>query len=522
MSDHSSPSRPGIRWWPAILIVGLTLLRLAFVWFGEAEQLQDRVVPTVFTSGLAVIALLLWLFLASRLPWGTRGRLALVVVALGLMFGALVRFEGFSGDLIPDLSWRWSGGGELASATGSADAPTTLSPTDFHQFLGPRRDAVIDGPSLARDWQTSPPRELWRRPVGAAWSSFAVVGSAAVTQEQRGSEEAVVRYDLATGEPIWSTSYPGNFETVIGGSGPRATPTIHDGRVYAYGSTGTLIALSLADGSTLWQQETAGRRPGNEPGKTIPTMPEWGYAGSPLVTDALVIVAPGGGEGGSVAAFDRITGEPVWSAGDDPAAYASPMLAELLGQPQVVVRHIGSVTGHDPTDGRVLWRAEWPGYQPNVAQPVVYGDDRLLVSSGYGIGSVLFQLTRDASGEITVSKVWDSLRLKAKFSNPVPHGNLLYGLDDGVMTAIDPTTGERRWKRGRYGHGQILRVGDLILAQTEKGDLILVEPDPEELRELGQIKVLDGKSWNTFAVSGSYLLVRNADEAACYELPVVG
>lgn len=513
--ENASPPlpRPGIRWWPALLILALALVRGGVIWFGEASQLQDRVVPTMALVGFTLIGLLFWLFLFSRLPWPTRGRLFLAVAGISLLTAALVRVDGFSGDLIPDVRWRWSGGGDLAQATGTGDA-AAIAPTDFPQFLGPRRDARIDGVALARDWQTQPPRELWRRQVGDAWSAFAVVGSAAITQEKRAEDEAVVRYDLESGEPVWSTVYPGFFDTMIGGSGPRATPTVHDGRVYAYGSTGVLVALDLRDGSLLWQRDTK-----EESGATLP---EWGYAGSPLVYGDLVIVAPGGPDGQSVAAYDLATGEPRWSGGDDPATYASPMVATLLGEPQVVVRNIGSVTGHDPTDGRVLWIAPWPGLQPNVAQPMVIGDDRLLISSGYGIGSTLFRLSRDAEGGWTAEEVWQSLRLKAKFANPVQLGGKIYGLDDGVMVCLDPESGERCWKRGRYGHGQVLLVGDLLLVQSEKGELILIEPNPDELRELARIEVLEGKSWNTFALAGRHLLVRNAGEAACYELPLAG
>ena len=509
----SPDGHPTPRWWPALLILALALLRGGITWFRPADQLQDKVVPTLALVGLTLVALLLWLLLFSRLRWATRGRWLLGLVALAGLAATLLRVEGFSGDLIPDIRWRWSGSGDLAQASGSAEV-AAVAPTDFPQFLGPGRNAFIDSVTLSRDWPNDPPRELWRRKVGDAWSAFAVVGSAAVTQEKRGEEEVVVRYDLATGEPVWTTPYPGFFEAMIGGSGPRATPTLDNGRVYAYGSTGVLVALDLRDGTLLWQRDTQ-----TESGATPP---EWAYAGSPLVLDDLVIVAPGGPDGQSVVAYDRTTGEPRWSGGDDAASYASPMVATLLGERQVVVRNLASVTGHDATDGRVLWSVPWPGGNPNVAQPMVIGDDRLLVSSGYGIGSTMYRLSHDAEGGWSAEEVWKNLRLKAKFANPVQHGGKIYGLDDGVMVCLDPETGERCWKNGRYGHGQILLVGDLLLVQSEKGELVLVEPNPDALLELGRIPVLEGKSWNTLALAGRHLLVRNANEAACYALPLAG
>lgn len=483
------------------------------VWSGDAGQRQDRVLATLVTVGLTGILLMLWLVLFSRLPWRTRGAVVGSLVVAGALFTALFRIEGFSGDVMPIISWRFGGGDALVDASGTASAPTEVSPTDFPQFLGQERNAVVRGVALARDWQTAPPTELWRRAVGEAWSGFAVVGDAVLTQEKRGDEEVVARYDLTTGEPVWTTSYPGFFDTMLGGSGPRATPTVGGGKVYTFGSTGVLSSLDLASGEVLWQHAVADDHQG--------PLPEWGFAGSPLLVDDLVVVAPGGPDGHSVVAYRQADGELVWSAGDDPASYASPMLTTLGGVRQVVSRNIGSVTGHDPVDGRVLWTAPWPGMQPNVAQPLPMGDDRLLISSGYGIGATLFEFVQEADGTWTVTEVWHSMRMKAKFTNPVLYGGHLYGLDDGVLACVDPATGERQWKRGRYGHGQLLLVDDLLLIQSEKGELVLVEPNPEEHRELTTFPALDGKSWNTLALSGKHLLVRNASEAVAYELPLV-
>lgn len=503
--------RTKMRWWPAAAILALAAARLAWLWLGEADQLQDRVVPSMLTVLLALGALLLWLLFLSRLPWKTRGKTFLGILVLSALGLLLFRFEGFSGDLLPIFRWRLADAGPLADARGTAEAPTVTSVDDFPQFLGPGRDATLTHLRLARDWEARPPQELWRRPVGNAWSAFAVVGNAAVTQERRGEEEAVARYDLETGEPVWVTSYPGRFESAVGGNGPRATPTIAGGRVYTYGSTGVLTSLDLADGSILWQRQTV-----EDSGATPP---EWGFAGSPLVHGDVVIVAPGGPNGKSLMAYALATGEPAWSAGDDPASYSSPFVTELAGVPQIVSRNHTSITGHDPDDGRVLWHFPWPGGQPNVAQPLVVGNDRLVISSGYGIGATMLRLRRVDDGWAT-EEVWSSTRLKAKFTNLVQVDGKIYGLDDGVMVCIDPATGQRCWKGGRYGHGQPLRVGDLLLLVAEDGDVVLIEPNPEELRELASFSALDGKSWNTPALSGRYLLVRNADEAACYELPL--
>ena len=511
---NPSEKTPGLRWWPAALILLVALGRLAFTWLGEAEQLQDRVVPTILTAGPTILALLLWWTFLSRIPWRTRGK---GLLAVGLVFGlfmTLFKFESFSGDLLPIFSFRFAGDADLAEARGRAAAPTATSPTDYPQFLGQGRDATVSGVALARDWEAQPPKELWRRDVGESWSAFSIVGDAAVTQEQRGEQEAVARYVLTTGEPVWvTTTAEVRFESPIGGIGPRATPTIHGGRVYAYGTRGMLTCLDLADGSILWQRDTLA--------DAKAALPEWQLAGSPLIVDTTVVVSVGGPGGKSLMAYDLLTGDPVWSAGDDSASYASPMLANLAGTLQLVMRNQNSITGHDPVNGTVLWSTPWPGGNPNVAQPLPLGDDRLLVSSGYGIGSKLYRITRDNTETFAVEELWESRRMKAKFTNLVYYEGNVYGLDDGVMVCLNPETGERCWKGGRYGHGQLIRVEDLLLLIAEDGDLVLLEPNAEELREVARLpEALDGKSWNNPALSGRYLLLRNAKTAVCYEMPL--
>jgi outer membrane protein assembly factor BamB len=176
------------------------------------------------------------------------------------------------------------------------------------------------------------------------------------------------------------------------------------------------------------------------------------------------------------------------------------------------------VVGHDPETGAVLWQADWGVRAPTTANPLQIGTDSLLVSSGYGVGCGLLEINRDETGW-QPEWVYHSPRLKAKFANYVPFGDYVYGLDDGVLTCIDPETGQPTWKRGRYGHGQLLLVGDALLVQSEQGDLHLIEASPEGLREQGEVAILESKAWNTMAISGNLLLMRNHKDAVCLELP---
>ena len=282
------------------------------------------------------------------------------------------------------------------------------------------------------------------------------------------------------------------------------------------GATGLLTAIELDSGKTLWKRDVI--RDGDT------DVPIWGKSDSPLILDGRVIVS--GGESATLVAYDAESGEEIWRTGDDGAGYGSPIVSTLAGVEQIVAFNGGSLTGHDIQTGHVLWTQAWPRRQPNVAQPLVLPGDRVLATSGYGVGAKLFRIDKRSDDELAVEVVWESLRLKSKFANFIYYDGFVYGLDDGIMVCIDPENGRRKWKGGRYGHGQLLLVrardedDGLLIVQGEHGEIMLVEPSPKELRELTRFRALDGKIWNSPALAGRYLLVRNDAEAALFELPV--
>ena len=517
------------RLWPAVVVLLLGALVVLKTWLTGDAIRQQRVLQTIATIVLVLLALLVWLAFLSRLS--RRVRFAALALVLGLvaLVAALVRVRGVTGDLRPIVELRFAQPAPLpepprapepvAPPTGAPAAPApvarpvTAAPSpspSYPQFLGPSRDATLVGPRLARDWTARPPKPLWRQPIGEGWSGFAIADGVAVTQEQRGDEERVVAYELRSGRPLWSHADPARYSTVIAGTGPRATPLIEGRRVYALGATGLLNALDLTSGRKLWAHDVV-----RENGATLP---EWGKSASPLLADGRVVI-PAGGPGHALVAFDAANGEAAWSAGDGGASYSSATLLTLAGRRQIVVLNAHSLSGHDPATGALLWEHPFPSGQPNVAMPVPLGPDRLLASVGYGVGSKAYRIA--ASGEgLQATLDWESPRLKSKFANLIVAGGFVYGLDEGVLTCIDPATGERRWKSGRHGHGQLLLVGGLLLVQTEEGELVLVDPSPDAYRELTRFAALDGKTWNPPALAGALLVVRNDREAAAYELPV--
>jgi outer membrane protein assembly factor BamB len=513
-------NKPRIRWLPAAIIVALTILAIILLWSLDAPQRQWRVLHTVLVLMLSFLLILLWLLFFSRLRWKVRLLAFGAIVLILLLSTALFRVKGFSGDLVPLLEWRW---GEKAAESLMESVPTAppFPPAgggikggkDYPQFLGPHRNGTVQGIKLARDWSAHPPRLLWRHPIGAGWSAFAVVGNVAITQEQHGEQEMVVCYGLKSGDIKWSHSDETRFEEIPAGIGPRATPTIVQNRVYTLGATGILNCLDLATGERVWSV--------NIVADNNARVHDWGMSGSPLVINDGVVVSAGGQNGRSLVAYHTETGERIWSGGTAQAGNSSPLITTLAGVRQILIFNYGNVAAHHPLTGQILWEYPWSTNTEHVAQPVPLSGDRVFVSSGYGIGCKLLQIQRDAHDNWHVSLIWETPRLKAKFTNVVYRDGYMYGLDDGVLVCLDIEDGQRKWKRGRYGHGQIILVDDLLLVQAESGDVVLVEANPNSAgEEVARFPALEGRTWNNPALAGAYLLVRNDREVACYELPL--
>jgi outer membrane protein assembly factor BamB len=495
-----------------------------------------RFLITVSAVGGAAIVLFFWYALRAR--WSLRTWLGIVAVAAILAaIGSQFRLEIISGDLgfrIVPRSKRTADaelphGKDLVHAQGDASAVdpgrVTEEASDYPGFLGRDRQAMVAGLKLARDWSARPPRLLWRQKIGAGWSAFAVVGPYAVTQEQRDDEELVVCYDLMTGHIRWAHEDPGRFTSVLGGDGPRATPTIHDGKVYTVGATGQLNCLDLASGKLVWATNIL-KDFNLTPQEDIANV-SWGRAGSPLVVDDMVVVPAGGPQSGpfvSLVGYHKDTGQRLRQGGQRQISYASPSLVTLNGVRQIVIVNEASITGHDPNTLDVLWEQEWPGHSNSDAsapQALATTADHMFVSKGYSGGASVFTVRRDADGKWSTETVWhDPGLLKTKFANVAIYDGHVYGLSDGILECADLEKGERQWKRGRYGHGQLLLVGDLLLVQAEDGQLLMIPASPKKPEEVAQIQAIEGQCWNNPALAGRLLLVRNSEEAACYELPV--
>ncbi|MBU6399242.1 MAG: PQQ-binding-like beta-propeller repeat protein [Verrucomicrobia bacterium] len=512
------PLHRRLRWWlPVILAAAAAgnVYRLRAAADLDTMTRNFRIMLTLV--GAAGLLLVWWLFL-TRLRWRARlAGLGLVIVC-GVGAKGLVRIDGSAdGGGRPRMVWRWTPrrSGEVGRLTQTAAAnprAAIVAASDYPGYLGRDRSGVVTGVDLEPDWRAHPPRELWRHPIGLGWSGFAVAGSRAITQEQRGGDELVVCYDLASGRQVWAHAHPVRFSEPMGGDGPRATPTIDQGRVYAVGATGILDVMEAATGRLLWTRDVL-----KEAG--LPNT-YFGKSSSPLVVDDLVVVTGGMAKRSTLLAFHAADGAPAWRAGHDEASFTSPMLVTLAGRRQILTVNAATVTGQDPRDGRLLWEYDWGNNQwPKCAQPVLLAGDRLLLSASFNAGCVLLQVKRDADGRFTVAERWKNRHLKSEFSNLVADGGYVYGLDDGILACVDLATGQRKWKDGRYGHGQVLRVEDFLLVQAEPGTVALVTATPAGYHEVARLNALSTKTWNTPALAGNLLLVRNDQEAVCYRLP---
>jgi outer membrane protein assembly factor BamB len=383
------------------------------------------------------------------------------------------------------------------------------APGAWPGFRGASRDSVVRGVSIATDWSASPPVEMWRRPIGPGWSSFSVSGDLLYTQEQRGDEEMVTCYRVSTGEPVWRHRDAIRFWEPEGGAGPRGTPAVHRGRVYAMGATGTLNALDAATGALLWSR--------NAPADTSVAIPDWGVASSPLVVDDVVVVSVSG----RLAGYDAATGNPKWLGPTGGAGYSSPHLVTIDGVPQILLLRGSRTVSVSPADGTLLWEHTWlPGVA--IVQPAMAGRDVLITTGDAmgGLGVRRLAVTREASAW-TVQERWSSRGLKPYFNDFVVHEGHAYGFDGSILSSISLEDGERKWKGGRYGNGQMILLAeqDLLLVLSEEGELALVSATPDKFTEVARFPALNAKTWNHPVMVGNVLLVRNGEEMAAFRMP---
>ncbi|MEM7351479.1 MAG: PQQ-binding-like beta-propeller repeat protein [Acidobacteriota bacterium] len=575
---HATSPRKPLRLWPGVITVALqwlTLLALPIL----APDARIAGILAPFAAGLVVVV---WWVFFSRALWSERvGAIVLMIVAVavtsrvlhpsiatsgqGMLFffktvpvlslafvvwavasrhladsprrltmaatllfacggWALLRSDGLTGEGALELRWRWAKTAEqrlLARMDVDPTPDPAASPelseaieAEWPGFRGPGRNGVVPGVAIATDWSKSRPVELWRRKVGPGISSFAVHGDLLYTQEQRGDHESVACYHATTGELVWRHLDETRFWDSHVGAGPHSTPTLSGGRVYTFGATGILNALDAADGAVVWSRNVA-----SELDRKVPY---WGFSSSPLVVDDAIIVSAAA----QLVAYDADTGDRRWSGPVGGFGHSSPHLLTIDGVAQVLLLSAAGATSVAPGDGTLLWQYPWRGTM--YVQPGWIAGGNLLLSAADeagGVGMRRITVARGAArgaGGWTAEERWTSARLKPYFSDFVVHNGHAYGFDGRILAAIDIENGERQWKGGRYGHGQLVLLPDqnMLLVLSEKGELALVGATPDAFTEHARLAVLSGKTWNHPVLVGDLLLVRNREEMAAFRLPL--
>ena len=548
---------------PIVLIPAAALATYFIVHPSIAGGMMSRMLPVYLLPSTVFPAFVAGAWLTRRSSDLVR-RLAIVgAIGCGCAVWALARTDGVKGATGAQLTWRWTPTAEerlLAHAHDEPAAPPAAAPASpeslavapvgdsaaagaakkegkevkdaaaagaarpaeepsaatvaasWPGFRGPARDGVVPAIRIDTDWAHKPPVEVWRRPIGPGWSSFAVRGDLLYTQEQRGEEEVVSAYRMSSGEPVWRHRDAVRFYESNGGAGPRGTPAVHEGRVFALGATGILNALDAATGTRIWSRNAA-----VDTGKELPG---WGFASSPLAYHDLVIVAVAG----RLIAYEAATGQQRWIGEPGGGGYSSPHLATLDGVPQVLLQRGARTISVAPADGTLLWEHSW---QPavSIVQPAVIADGVLITIADMMGGQGMRRLAvARRSGTWTVEERWTSRGLKPYFNDFVVHKGYAFGFDGTILSCVDLADGERKWKGGRYGAGQavLLPEQDALLVLSEDGELAIVSATPDKFAELARFKAIEGKTWNHPALVSDLLLVRNGEEMAAFRLTLSG
>jgi outer membrane protein assembly factor BamB len=394
---------------------------------------------------------------------------------------------------------------------------------DWPQWRGPNRDGLSTETGLRTSWPADGPRLLWKKPVGRGFSSLAVSAGRLYTMEKTTGpdpgtdtpsppQEAVVCLDAHTGKGIWRFRYPNHYDERFG-SGPRSTPAVTGGYVYAVGPTGIFHCLRADTGEKVWRHDLMEEFQGRPM--------QYGVSFSPLVEGDLVFAMPGGSNGNALAAFDRRTGALAWKALDDPVGYSSPIAVTAAGVRQLLCFTNTALVSLAPASGKVYWRYPWETERGfNIATPVAFGN-YVLISSAYDKGCALLEIAAEADGSLRARRVYEHNRLRNYFASSIRYGDYVYGFDMMDLVCMDVRTGRIVWREKgarSFRKGSLLIADGLLLILGEGGTLTLAVATPEGYKEKASFSLTPNKCWTVPVLAGGKLYVRTESEILCLDL----
>ena len=388
--------------------------------------------------------------------------------------------------------------------------PALLLAADWPEYRGAGRDGHATGEKLLERWQDEGPRELWRVRVGEdGYSSMTVAEGRVFTMVGTAGTEMVVAHDATTGRRLWNANVDHNRPDGQG-AGPRATPTVDGNVVYAVGAQGKLLALATQDGSVLWKKDLVELYRAQ--------IPQWGVSGSPLVVGNQLIVEVGGRTGHAMAAFDKKTGELLWSSGNQKPGYSSPMQIEVAEVPQILFFTANGLVSVAPKTGQEYWEIPWKtSYEVNAAMPVFVPPNGVFLSSAYDVGASFHQIDRKGE-KFSTQEIWRSRKMRNHFNSSVLVGDQLYGFDNGTLKCIDAATGEERWAHRGLGKGSLIYADGSLIVFGEQGQLLLVEATPAGFSEKSSARPFEARTWAQPALADGVLYLRSQTEMVALQI----
>ena len=369
---------------------------------------------------------------------------------------------------------------------------------------------------LLQDWPEGGPKKMWTvNDAGLGYSGVTVQAGSLYTMGAFDKKEMLLAYNSSSGEKLWEV-HVGELLTNGWGDGPRMSPTISNGKIYALGARGNLLCVLAKNGKQVWKKSLVDDLGGKVPG--------WGYTESVLVDQGKVICTPGGKDG-AIAALDADSGRTIWRTKSftDGAQYSSPISIIHLGKKQYVQLVMKNIVGIDPGNGSVLWKSKWPGKVAVIPTPI-FSNGHVYVTSGYGVGCKLVKL-----GDNYPTNVYENKVMKNHHGGVIKVGEHLYGYSDGVGWACqDFKTGELIWNEKKaLGKGAIAYADNRLYCQGEgDGRLILIDASPTGWKTHGEFTISPqtkkrnpkGRIWTHPVICDGKLYLRDQEYILCYDI----